>query len=92
MQCEQGLCPGSLTADGNRGPDPEKARNLRRQLKIHQALVDGAARHALMLGGAWVPGHDHAALASDGPYAGVRSLPVPCSRWSRAGIRIDTTV
>ena len=36
---------------------------------VHQAGGDGAARHAVILGGVGVLGHDHAALALDGPHA-----------------------
>ena len=41
----------------------------RRQLIVHQAGSQGAARHAVVFGGGGVLDHDHAALALDGPHA-----------------------
>ena len=41
----------------------------RRKLVIHQARGNGAAWHAVVFGGCGVLGHDHAALALDGPHA-----------------------
>ena len=48
----------------------ELGRHLgRRQHVVHQAGGDGAARHAVVLGGFGVLRHDHAALALDRPHA-----------------------
>ncbi len=40
----------------------------RRQLKVHETGGDGAAGHAVILGGFRALHHDHAALALDGPH------------------------
>ena len=52
------------------GVSDEPRRHLRRrQHVIHQAGGDGAARHAVELGGLRALRHDHAALALDRPHA-----------------------
>ena len=40
-----------------------------RQLEVHQAGGDGAARHAIILGGGGALDHDHATFALDGTQA-----------------------
>ena len=48
----------------------ELGRHLgRRQYIVHQTGGDGAARHAVVLGGFGVLRHDHATLALDRPHA-----------------------
>jgi hypothetical protein len=65
----RGRGPGRL-AEGVGHIGDELGGHLgRRQLVVHQAGGDGAARHAVVFGGGGVLGHDHAALALDGPHA-----------------------
>ena len=61
--------PGGGVAVGMSGVGHELGGHLPgRQLIIHQARGEGIARHAVELGGLRALGHDHAALALDGPH------------------------
>ncbi len=67
--CRNGCGPRGVTKSmGYIGH--ELGRHLgRRKLVIHQAGGNGAARHAVVLCGTGVLGHNHATLALDGPHA-----------------------
>ena len=66
----QGPGPWKL-AESVRGIGNEPGGHLgRRQLVVHHAGGDRAARHAVEFGGGGGLGHDHASLALDGAHAG----------------------
>ena len=69
LGCRGGAGQGGLAEGMGRVGDELGGHLGRRQYKIHQAGGDGAARHAVVLGGCRVLGHDHAALALDRPHA-----------------------
>ena len=65
----QECSPGRGVRVGMGGIGHELGGHLRgRQLVINQTGGEGTARHAIELGGLRGLGHDHAALALDGPH------------------------